>query len=181
MLLFWRHGYEATSLSELTAAMGVTPPSVYTAFGDKKQLFREAVRLYLAGGPETVAAMIQASPTARGAAEQLMRSAAIGFTGTETPTGCLLATSAISCSPEAADVQMELAAIRQGIENQLRKRIELAIQSGEMTSKTHARALAGLVMTIIQGLSTLARDGASRRKLLSIVELAMKTWPADVA
>lgn len=47
MLLFWRHGYEATSLSDLTAAMGVTPPSIYAAFGDKKQLFLEAVRRYL--------------------------------------------------------------------------------------------------------------------------------------
>ena len=39
MLLFWRHGYEATSVNDLTNAMGITPPSLYTAFGDKKQLF----------------------------------------------------------------------------------------------------------------------------------------------
>ena len=49
MLLFWQHGYEATSLSGLTAAMGVTPPSIYAAFGDKKRLFLEAVAHYLSG------------------------------------------------------------------------------------------------------------------------------------
>jgi AcrR family transcriptional regulator len=49
MLAFWRHGYEGTSLAELTAAMEVTPPSVYAAFGDKKHLFLEAVDLYLSG------------------------------------------------------------------------------------------------------------------------------------
>ena len=42
MLLFWRHGYEATSVNHLVRAMGVPPPSLYTAFGDKKQLFLEA-------------------------------------------------------------------------------------------------------------------------------------------
>ena len=49
MLLFWRHGYEATSVNDLTRAMGITPPSLYAAFGDKKQLFLEAVRRYLSG------------------------------------------------------------------------------------------------------------------------------------
>ena len=54
MLTFWRYGYETTSVSDLTTAMGITAPSLYTAFGDKKQLFLEAVRLY-AGEPETMA------------------------------------------------------------------------------------------------------------------------------
>src|SRR5712692_5869572 len=44
--VFWRHGYEATSVSDLTAAMGVNPPSLYAAFGDKEKLFLEAVERY---------------------------------------------------------------------------------------------------------------------------------------
>src|SRR3978361_1815132 len=46
MLVFWRYGYEAASLQELTSAMGITPPSLYSAFGDKEQLFLEAVARY---------------------------------------------------------------------------------------------------------------------------------------
>ena len=67
MLLFWRHGYEATSLRDLTRAMGVTPPSLYAAFGDKKALFRAAVRRYV-GEPAAADALVDAAPTARGAA-----------------------------------------------------------------------------------------------------------------
>src|SRR2546422_11461601 len=44
--VFWRHGYEATSVSDLTAAMGINPPSLYAAFGDKEKLFLEAVEPY---------------------------------------------------------------------------------------------------------------------------------------
>src|SRR3546814_7402993 len=46
MLVFWRYGYEAASLQELTSAMGITPPSLYAAFGDKEKLFLEAVERY---------------------------------------------------------------------------------------------------------------------------------------
>lgn len=182
MLLFWQHGYEATSLSDLTAAMGVTPPSIYAAFGNKKQLFLEAVGRYLAG-PVTSVGIIGEAKTARDAAWGLLRAAAAGFTGGGTPSGCLLASSAVSCSAAAADVQRELAAIRHGIEAQLRDRIAQAISNGEVPPGSDADSLAGHVMAVIQGMSTLARDGAAREKLMRVAATAMEGWPAqpDVA
>ena len=177
MLLFWRHGYEGTSVHALTCALGVSPPSIYTAFGDKKRLFLEAVQLYLAGGGTTSAEIIDGAPSAREAASSLLRHAAAGFTGADTPSGCLLSTSAISCSADAAEVQAELARIRRGIEDHLRRRIARAVESGELPATTRPDALAGLVMAVIQGLSTLARDGATRDHLLAIAEAAMAAWP----
>ncbi len=176
MLLFWRHGYEATSLSDLTAAMGVTAPSIYGAFGNKKRLFLEAVGHYLSG-PVTSEQIIRESPTARGAAWGLLQAAVAGFTGADTPPGCLLASSAISCSAAAADVQGELAAIRRRIEAQLNDKIVRAIDAGEMAAETDAEALAGYVMAVIQGMSTLARDGATREKLMRVAATAMLMWP----
>ncbi len=176
MLLFWRHGYEATSIADLTAAMSVTPPSIYAAFGDKKRLFLEAVSSYLSG-PVTAATLIDAAPTAREAAAALLRSAAIGFTGEDTPPGCLLASAAISCSSSAAGVQSELAALRGGIEARLTERITRAVSAGEMPDGIDADALSGHVMCVIQGMSTLARDGAPREKLLRVADLAMRGWP----
>jgi len=176
MLLFWRHGYESTSLSDLTAAMGVTPPSIYAAFGDKRGLFLKAVDRYLSG-PVTSASIIAEAASARDAADGLLRASAHGFTGENTPPGCLLASSAISCSASAADVQRELASIRIGIEAKLRDRIVAAIESGELPAEADAAALAAHVMAVIQGMSTLARDGASRDKLLRIAATAMQAWP----
>jgi len=176
MLLFWRHGYEGTSLSDLTAAMGVTSPSIYAAFGDKRRLFLEAVDRYLSG-PVTAKSIIADAATAREAARGLLQASAAGFTGPNTPAGCLLASATVSCSAASIDVQQALAARRQGIEADLRARIVQAMATGELPAGTDADALAGHVMAVIQGLSTLARDGAPREKLARIVETAMAAWP----
>ncbi|WP_407523648.1 TetR/AcrR family transcriptional regulator [Methylobacterium oryzisoli] len=177
MRLFWRHGYEATSLAALTRAMGVTPPSIYAAFGDKKGLFLEAVARYLAR-PLTPAEIIARAPTAREAARGLIEGAAVAFTGADTPPGCLLASSAIACSAEAADVRDELAAIRRGVEESLRARIEQGVRDGELAADADAETLAAYVTTVIQGMSTLARDGATREKLTRVAEFAMLAWPS---
>ncbi|MFZ6708384.1 TetR/AcrR family transcriptional regulator [Undibacterium sp. TC9W] len=176
MMLFWQHGYEATSLNDLTTALEVTPSSIYSAFGDKKGLFLNAVALYLSG-PVTSGTIINEAATGREAALGLLNAAAIGFTGKDTPAGCLLASSAISCSVAADDVKVELAKIRHGIETQLREKITGSIKSKQMPAETDADGLAALTMSIIQGMSTLARDGATRDKLLKVVETAMKIWP----
>ncbi|MDB5613197.1 MAG: Transcriptional regulator, TetR family [Devosia sp.] len=176
MLLFWRHGYEGTSLSELTSAMAVTPPSIYAAFGDKKRLFLEAVRLYLSG-PTTSAQLIAQAETARAAAMAMLETSAIGFTGEATPAGCLLASSTISCSAAAADVQAELSGIRLEIEADLTAKIADDVAAGRLAADVDAAGLAGHVMAVIQGMSTLARDGAGRDKLLGIARVAMAGWP----
>jgi len=177
MLLFWRHGYEATSLSDLTVAMGVTPPSIYASFGDKKSLFLAAVELYLSG-PVTSETIIEEAATAHEAAWGLLKASVIGFTGKHTPPGCLLASSAISCSIAAADVQRKLAAIRHGIEACLVKKVRRAIEAGELEPSSDAEGLAGHVMAVVQGLSTLARDGAKREQLMRVATAAMQGWPA---
>jgi AcrR family transcriptional regulator len=69
MLLFWEHGYEATSLNDITAALAVKPSSIYSAFGDKKRLFLDAVGLYLSG-PVTADTIIEQAASAHQAARE---------------------------------------------------------------------------------------------------------------
>jgi AcrR family transcriptional regulator len=176
MHLFWRHGYEATSIADLTRAMGITPPSLYAAFGDKRRLFLEAVQRYL-GGLDAIEQRIAEAPTAHDAARDLLVAAALGDTRDDAPPGCLLASSLISSSTEADAVRESLAAIRRSIEAALRARIERDIREGILPSGSDAEILAGHVFAVIQGMSTLAKDGASRTKLLGIVDRVMAGWP----
>ena len=176
MLLFWQGGYEATSLNDLTAALGVKPSSIYSAFGDKKGLFLDAVGLYLSG-PVTAATIIEQAASAQEAAAELLRVSALGFTGEGTPPGCLLASAAISCSDAASDVKHELAAIRRGIEARLHAKIVQSIERSQLPADADADALAGMTLAVIQGMSTLARDGAPRAKLLAVASAAMRAWP----
>jgi AcrR family transcriptional regulator len=180
MLLFWCHGYEATSLNDLTSALGVKPSSIYTVYGDKKRLFLEAVSRYMSG-PVTSESIIDQAADGREAAFALLKAAAHGFTGEDTPAGCLLASSAISCSHSASDVQEELAAIRRAIEARLSQKARTSVEAGLLPADTSADALAGMTMAVIQGMSTLARDGASREKLLQLVDAAMQAWPKEKA
>ena len=176
MLIFWERGYEAASLQDLTSALGVNPSSIYTAFRDKKSLFLEAVGLYMSG-PVNAVTIIDQAATAREAAWGLLEAAVTGFTGTDTPRGCLLASSAITGSVAAVDVRKELSALRRGIEDHLRLRIIRAVDEGEMPTDADADALAGHTTAVIQGMSTLARDGATREKLLRVAKTAMLVWP----
>ena len=177
MLTFWRHGYETTSIVDLTTAMGVTAPSLYTAFGDKKRLFLEAAQRY-AGDPEAMALAIDEAPTAYDAARRMLTAAATAYTGDTTPKGCLLASATASGSAASADVQRAIADIRQRIAAQLRVRIERDISAEVLPPRTDAAALAGTVMAVIQGMSVLARDGTLRPALLAIVKHTLQAWPA---
>ncbi|WP_404373907.1 TetR/AcrR family transcriptional regulator [Sphingomonas sp. MMS24-J45] len=176
MFAFWRHGYETTSIADLTAAMGVTAPSLYTAFGDKQRLFLEAVRRY-AGDPQAMADRIAGAPTAYDAARDLLTGAAIAYTGDTTPKGCLLASATASGSPDSAAVQRAVADIRTTIARHLADRIDRDIARGTLPQGTDSTALAGLVMAVIQGMSVLARDGATRDALLSITSATLAAWP----
>jgi AcrR family transcriptional regulator len=178
MLTFWRHGYETTSIVDLTNAMGVTPPSLYAAFGDKKRLFLEAVRRY-AGDPEVTARTIAGARSAYDAARTMLTSAAVAYTGEVTPRGCLLASATASGSAASCDVQNTISEIRQSITACLEARIRRDIVEGVLPQATNPSALAGVVMAIVQGMSVLARDGVSRDCLISIADTALATWPRN--
>ena len=176
MLTFWRFGYETTSIVDLTTAMGVTAPSLYTAFGDKKQLFLEAARRY-AGDPEAMTQAFDRAESAHDAARAMLISAATAFTGEATPRGCLLASATASGSAASVDVQQIIADIRTGIAARLRARIARDVETEALPPDTDIPALAGMVMAIIQGMSVLARDGADRAELFAIVAQTLRAWP----
>ncbi len=175
MLVFWQHGFETTSMSLLSQKMNMNAPSIYAAFGDKKALFLKALDLYV-GNLGDIKAFIDSSPSAFEAADGLLKLSAVRFTGKDTPNGCLLASAVATGSSEFADVQAVAGKIRFKIEGFLKDRIELDIKNKTLPKNSSAEGLAGLTVGMIQGMSVLARDGASRKKLLRIAETAMLAW-----
>ena len=176
MLTFWRYGYETTSIVDLTTAMGVTAPSLYAAYGDKKRLFLEAAHRY-AGHSVDQAAAIDDAPSAFDAVRTMLIGAAAAFTGDDTPRGCLLASATASGSAASCDVQIAVADMRRSVMDRLRARIERDIADGLLPPTTKAEPLVGLAMSVMQGLSVLARDGWSRTSLTDVADAAMRAWP----
>lgn len=175
---FWRHGYEATSVAELTTAMGIKPPSLYAAFGDKRRLFEEALRRYQDSyGAFTTRALAE-EPTARQAVERMLREAATEYIEPGRPRGCMIISAAVNCGPESADVEDLLRRLREAAKAAIRDRIARDVTAGLLPPGTDADGLATYYAAIIQGMSTQARDGATREDLERIAALAMLAWPA---
>lgn len=177
MHVFWERGYEAASISDLTAAMSITPPSLYTAFGDKEQLFLEAIERYALGYGSAGARALATEPTARGAAEQWLLAAANELTQPCHPRGCMVVMAATNCSAAAERVQNALLLRRTEAFASLERRIQGGIDGGELPSDTDAKDLANFFATIYQGMSMQAKDGATHENLLSTVRTAMRSWP----
>ncbi|MFC4013246.1 TetR/AcrR family transcriptional regulator [Nonomuraea purpurea] len=178
---FWERGYEATSVAELTAVMGIKPPSLYAAFGDKRRLFEEAVRRYQQTyGAATTHALAE-EPTGRRAIERVLRDSAAEFTSAEHPAGCLIITAAVNCGPESAEVEALLRRFRQETRAALKKRIDDDVAAGTLPADTDTEGMAAFFAVVIQGMSTQARDGASEDDLLRVAALAMSTWPTPAA
>ncbi len=177
-LMFWDRGYAGVSISDLSRAIGINPPSLYAAFGDKQGLFEEAVGCYLAGEGSFAARALTEESTARGAVARMLKDAAQNFTQWPNPPGCMVVGAAVNCAEEDGAIAEFLQKRRAMAEEQIRKRIRQGISQGELERGTDAQGLAAFIATIFYGMSTKARDGAGRKELEVIAATAMKAWPA---
>ena len=175
MLLFWRHGYDATSISLLTGAMGIGAPSLYAAFGDKRALFKEALDRYMASYGSFMLRSLEEEPDPRAAIERLLLGAAAMFTGGEHPPGCMIITAATNCGPESAAVEKRLRTIRAGTVRAFEEKIASGGRTLPKGSNAHTLAL--FFSATLQGMSAQARDGASREELEAIARAAVGAWP----
>src|SRR5262245_51050944 len=108
LTVFWRKGYEGTSLPDLTRAMGINRPSLYATFGNKEALFRKVLDRYAEGPSAYVREALQ-EPTARAVAQRLLRGAVGLLTDPRNPRGCLMVQGALVCGGAAESVRRELA------------------------------------------------------------------------
>lgn len=175
--VFWAKGYEGASMAELTAAMGITKPSLYAAFGNKEQLFHKALDLYeLEKLAYTREALRQ--PTARSVAEHIMRGAIDAQTSSCDPKGCLGVIGANACSAEAGTIKAEVIKRRESSSAALLERFRQAQRDGDLTGRVGPEALTQYLFTILQGMAVQAGAGATRADLESVVETSLAVWPS---
>ncbi|WP_197093504.1 TetR/AcrR family transcriptional regulator [Nonomuraea sp. SBT364] len=177
VLAFWRHGYEATSVAELTTVMGIRPPSLYAAFGDKRRLFEEVLRHYQVSYGAFATRALAEEPTGRQAIGRLLHEAATEYTAPEHPPGCLVISAAVNCGPESAEVEELLRRQRERSKAAIRARFDDDAAAGLLPPGTDTAELATFYAAVIQGMSTQARDGAGREALEGVAALAMRAWP----
>ena len=177
MILFWKQGFEGTSLSDLTEAMGINRPSLYAAFGNKEELFKKVVERYGSGPGGHVSAAL-AQPTARKVAEAMIWGSVNLLGNPDNPRGCLMVQSALACGKDSADIQKDVSGKRLFAERALRQRFERATQEGDLPRTTDPADLARFVQSVTQGMAVLAADGTTWDELDRVAKIAMKAWPS---
>ncbi|MFN3584807.1 TetR/AcrR family transcriptional regulator [Phenylobacterium sp.] len=168
---FWRLGYEGASIVDLTGAMGITPQSLYAAFGSKAELYREALGWYGAAFATLPDERLAAPGALDTLAEWLEVQAAL-FTGPAHPPGCMISTAMLACAVENDPVARMASDMREAAVARIRERLERAKAEGELNPGADPGALARFVGAIIQGMSVQARDGASEADLVAVARLA---------
>lgn len=179
MEVFWEHGYESTSISDLTAAMGINAPSLYGAFGSKEELFREAVAHYNATEGAPLDAALRDLPTARESIAEVLRHNANVFAAADRPSGCMIVLSA--CTDRSQTVHDHLADRRLDLERSFAERIERGIADGDVPAGADVARVAAFYNTVNHGMAIQARDGADRAKLSAIAESAIAAWDVLVS
>lgn len=169
MEVFWAKGYEAAQLNDLTAAIGITPPSFYAAFGSKEAAFREAVSLYAAtAGSGPMRALDEGETAGQAIRAMLLASIEVALRAPQS-NGCLLILGVMNCQPETGPLYDLLKSIRKETVERVRARLERGVADGDLPQTTDIPTLATYYGAMMQAISMQARDGATRQDLEALV------------
>ncbi|MED4534729.1 TetR/AcrR family transcriptional regulator [Metabacillus fastidiosus] len=162
MQLFWEKGYEATSLSDLTSRMGIQRPSIYSAFGGKKELFEAALRKYMMSRASHVRTKLQNNPSVKDAFRTFFEDVVAEEYGEGCSRGCFCINTMVELAPHdekfeilTREHQMYLSVIFQ-------ETIERGIQSGELKIEGNAKALSQALIVSLIGLTVIIKSRPER-------------------
>jgi TetR/AcrR family transcriptional repressor of nem operon len=177
---FWRFGYEATSVKDLTQRTGLTAASLYNAYGDKRGLFRAALDRYANGSIGNRIRRCQALPP-REAIHAFFDDILRRSLTDRQHKGCMLVNSALEIAPHDAEFQRVIAGVLARIESFFLGSIEAGQADGTITQSVSAEVLARHLLGVLMGVRVLARVRPEKALLEGVIAPALaQLAPAEV-
>lgn len=170
---FWQDGFEATSIRELAAEMGLKAPSLYNAFGDKRSLFREVLRRYVERSTRARIARVETSLPPKQAVRAFLNEIVEHSLSDKDRRGCLLINSALEIAPHDPELGAEIAAYLGEIEAFFRRAIMAAQENGSVPADRNSADLARMLLGVTLGVRVLARSNPQRELLEGAVRPAL--------
>ena len=179
MLLFWRTGYEATSIQDLERATRLRRGSLYNAFGDKQGLFVAALKRYETKvGHERIKQL--SNPDPYRAIQGFLDTLVSQMSDPGRPRGCLHTNTSLEF-PNAPEGVLRIIAEKTGaIEGAIYDVLRRAKEQGMLDPKADARALARFYLGVAKGIGVLHKLFGDASALRDIVDVAMSKWPSPV-
>ncbi len=178
MHLFWRQGYEATSVQDLGKAMDLHPGSIYNTFGDKRALFLASLDRYAATAGCYLSELLRQPGSPRGSIGRVFQASIDLLSAPESQHGCLMTNSAMECADHDPEVSRKVAAFQQAMEDALTDALNQAQTRGEIRPRTagEIQTLARFLNGCLQGMRVLAHTGPDARpRLEAMAQLALQT------
>jgi len=172
--VFSERGYHATSISDLTAATGVTAGSLYKAFDDKRAVFIAAFDRYLALRHEQLQARLAKARSGRERVRAVLALYAEYSHDAQGRRGCLVVGSAVELSTSDAEVANRVAGVLSRYEKRLADFVQLGLEDGSIPPHVDGPAAARLLLCVTQGMRVVGKTGRSREDMEGLVETAMK-------
>jgi TetR/AcrR family transcriptional regulator, transcriptional repressor for nem operon len=173
MRVFWKKGYESTSLADILAATGLSKSSLYATFGDKRELFLAAFDVYRKEHFEYLHRTLNNGQPARQAIETFFRQG-VAHSQDETHLyGCMTANQAVELAPHDEEIQRLVAADFQAVEDEFAHAITRGHADGSITSHKEPRALARFLVVSLQGFQVMARAKSDLTRLDDSVTVMM--------
>jgi TetR/AcrR family transcriptional repressor of nem operon len=169
MACFWHRGYEATSVRDLASSMGISGPSLYNAFGDKRALFRRALELYVQQSfGDRVGRFDGKAPPREVLASFFSEVVERSLSDVERK-GCMLVNSALEVAPHDPEFRRTIAAVLTQVEAFFRRTVEAGQRDGTIARGPPAKDLARLLLGALLGIRVLARARPERELLEGIM------------
>jgi AcrR family transcriptional regulator len=173
MLLFWKRGYEGTSMADLTQAMGLNPSSIYAAYGDKHALFSLAVKRYMETRAQYATKALE-EPTLKTVIRALFDNTVAFLTTPGHPPTCMTLAGAVGCSVDATPARDLMTEIRRQNEVAIRERLLKARKSGELPRDIDVDDYTRYLSSIIAGLSIQSANGSTKAELKRTAQMALR-------
>jgi TetR/AcrR family transcriptional regulator, transcriptional repressor for nem operon len=172
MQVFWEQGFQATTMTELRAAMGIGRQSLYDTFGDKTSIFNEAFGRYQAKSEAHWAVML-GDADGMAALASFMHIAVDNVTAWEPRRGCLIFNTLVELAPHDAEVRLQVQGALSALQAQLEAALIRAQQQEKLPPEAAIHELAAFLTTTVGGLSVMAKSGASVAQLRATAHLAL--------
>jgi TetR/AcrR family transcriptional repressor of nem operon len=170
---FWARGYEATSVRDLAEAMGIGGASLYNAYGDKRELFIRSLERYANRSMRERVARIEARFEPKQAIGAFLAEIIDRSVKDPDCKGCLLVNSALDVAPHDPEIGRLVAAYLGEIRAFFKRSLLAARQAGQVPRRLDAETAAAHLLGVVLGIRVLARTGAKRKLLESVVQPAL--------
>ncbi len=171
--LFWYKGYNGTSIQDLVDGLGISRSSLYDTYGDKHTLFMKALESYQTSASGVMCNIISNNVSAKVAIRRLLELTTLELVGDNQHRGCFMTNAAVEVAPHNAEVSNMICQNDQLIEDAFYQAIKKGQESGEITNKKDARALARFIFNAMQGIRVSAKLTSDKAVFDDIVELTM--------